>query len=117
MSKRTLIRAAALLWTVLIILGAVFRGRTLGKHLQTSGVAHLATHLVVFAILGALLFLSYKRPAFRGYAVSFGLVLGLWTEAYEHLAFGSQMEYADVLSDAAGVLLGAGLALLVQRRR
>jgi len=94
--------------------GAIIRGHTVGAKLQTTGLAHVALHVGVFAVLGFLVMLSFTTPSTRLLAVCAGIALGFGTELYEHLAFHSPMEYGDVLVDGLGVLVGA-TARLVRR--
>ena len=111
---RTILRILTGLWALCIAIGAIIRGYRLGAVLQTMGVAHVATHFGVFAVLGILLMLSFDTPGIRLLGVCLGIALGFTTELYEHLAFHAPMEYVDVLVDALGVLVGAA-ALLVKR--
>jgi hypothetical protein len=101
------LRLLTLVWATCIMTGAIIRGYRLGANLQTSGALHIATHFVVFAVLGLLMMLSFDTPPIRMLAVLAGIALGFATELYEHLAFQSSMEYGDVLVDVLGVLAGA----------
>jgi VanZ family protein len=94
--------------------GAMIRGHRMGSALQTTGLAHVAMHFAVFAVLGLLTMFSFAARRNQFLAVLLGILLGAGTELYEHLAFGSSMEFADVLVDAAGVLLGAGVILFLR---
>jgi glycopeptide antibiotics resistance protein len=111
---KTKLRLLTLLWALCIMTAAIIRGYRMGAKLQTTGFAHAALHFGVFMILGFLLMLSYERSSIQLLAVLSGVVLGLGTELYEHVAFQSSMEYGDVFIDGLGVLVGAA-ARLVRR--
>ena len=94
--------------------GAMIRGYRAGAKLQTTGVTHIAVHFAVFAVLGLLLMLSFDNQYLRILALLAGIALGFSTELYEHIAFQSPLELADVVIDALGVLAG-GAARFVRR--
>jgi len=106
MNERLFSRILACLWTMAIILATLIRGGDIGKYLRTSGWEHLAVHLFVFCVLGALGQFSFRRHSWWMIALFFCLLLGFWSEGYEHFVFGSSMEYMDVMVDTAGVILG-----------
>jgi hypothetical protein len=109
---KTKLRLLTLLWSLSIMAGAFLRCRRIGARLQTTGIAHGVLHLGVFAVLGLLLMLSFDTPRARCVALIFGIALGLSTEFYEHSAFRNPMEYADVLLDALGVLIGTAASMM-----
>jgi len=106
MKERVFPRIFASLWAMAIILATLMRGAEVGKYLRTSGWLHLAVHLFVFCVLGILVQFSFRRPSWWMIAVFSCLLLGFWSEGYEHLVFGSSMEYMDVMVDTVGVILG-----------
>jgi hypothetical protein len=110
---KTILRILTVLWALCIAICSIIRGYRFGAMLQTMGVAHVAAHFGVFAVLGILVMLSFDTPGIRLLGVCLGIALGFTTELYEHLAFHGPMEYGDVLIDALGVLVGAA-ALLVK---
>ena len=109
---KTKLRLFTLVWAACIMTGAAIRGYRLGANLQTTGALHIATHFIVFAVLGLLLMLSFEARPVRLLAILSGIALGFTTELYEHLAFHSPMEFGDVLVDALGVLAGAAARFL-----
>lgn len=102
-------RIIAALCTLVIAFGAMLRGHRAGNFLSTSGFPHVAVHFGIFALLGALIILSFDTPRDRAWAVLAAIALGLATEWYEHLAF---PEFKDMLVDALGVTTGSTVVLV-----
>lgn len=103
-----------------IIVATLVRGANVGKYLRTSGWVHLGLHLFAFCVLGVLGQFSFRKPSRWMIALFFCLLLGFWSEGYEHLVFGSAMEYSDVMVDTAGVILGVSWVYVLRvasRRR
>jgi len=115
--NRARLRILTLLWALCIMTGAMIRGHRMGSTLQTAGLAHVAMHFAFFAVLGLLTVFSFAAQRNQFLAVLFGILLGAGTELYEHLAFRSSIEFADVLVDAVGVLVGAGVIFFLRLAR
>jgi len=113
---KTILRILTTLWALCIAIGAIVRGYRLGAILETIGLAHIATHFGVFAVLGILLMLSFDTTSVRLLGLCMGVALGFTTELYEHLVFHGPMEYVDVLVDALGVVAGAAVLLVMRGR-
>ena len=102
-------RAAAILLAVGIAIALRLRVSHLGRAWHLAGGLHTATHVLLFALLAALLMLSSTSRRHRWLSFAAVVLLGLGTEYYEHLRDGYPIETDDVLADAAG----AALALVI----
>jgi VanZ family protein len=81
-----------------------------------------ALHLIAYSVLGFLAMGSCKTNGCRHQAFHYWLVVtlvgvyGVLDEVHQYFVPGRQSDVFDVLADAAGGLLGAGLMLLLLRR-
>ncbi len=79
-------------------------------------------HLIAYSVLGFLAMGSCKANGCRHQAFHYWLVVtlvgvyGVLDEVHQYFVPGRQSDVLDVLADASGGLLGAGLMLLLLRR-
>ncbi len=77
-------------------------------------VAHLASHLIAFAILAAALRFAVRRDhAWR--ALGIAAVVGVALEVLEHVVYGAPLESRDMALDFAAACVGTALATLMQQ--
>lgn len=77
--------------------------------------ADLAVHVTMFGLWGALA--TWAWPRSTGTVVVVGLGFALLTELLQLLVPGRSFALSDLLADAAGVLVGAAIALWALRRQ
>jgi glycopeptide antibiotics resistance protein len=98
----------AILWALGLCIGTALRVK-LGSEAGTTGFRHVALHFLAFAIFGFLLSKSGSTARTRTLLVIAGLSVGFYTEMYEHIVGGSDLEIVDIVVDGIGVLLGAAI--------
>ncbi len=100
------------LWSAAVIAASI-SPRAIKVHLHTVGALHTFSHISVFA-LGAILMChsrSGDRPSVRSVLWLSGLAIA--SEILEAAVYGNRMEWNDVSSDMAGLLLGLGVLYLL----
>jgi VanZ family protein len=87
------------------------------RALHTEGRLHVGLHLVVFSVVGFVVFHAARSRAARIAAFVGAVLFGFLIEVGEHLVYGGAMEWKDVLMDTVGVIVGTLLALLIAPRQ
>lgn len=80
--------------------------------LHTNGKYHSWGHFIAFSFVAFVTGRASRTVRGRVFLFLGSLLFGLGIEVGEHLAFGSLLEWMDVLVDAAGVVGGTLLAIL-----
>jgi VanZ family protein len=94
-------------------LSLIGRSRTL---LHTTGSLHIWYHVVLFTVLGLLSLCASSSTSKRAEWVAWMVVLGFGIEASQAILNHTTMEWADVWSDAAGLVLGGVAGWLLSSR-
>jgi VanZ family protein len=106
-------RAAAVCWTLLILLLTTLPGQELPR-VGVSGADKLA-HFVLFAGFGWLWMRDGRHAARVKWVLIAGLALALLTEAYQGIVpIGRSAELWDVFANASGLLAGIGVHWLTK---
>lgn len=99
-------------WVVILSLLPAVR-----RHLPTKGPLHIPGHALIFAITAFAACGSAGSPARRIIRCAAVVVFGCALEALQRGIFGSKYEWADVLTDACGVLFFLLIAAWADCRR
>ena len=83
--------------------------------LHTTGRFHSLGHVLVFSVIAFLGFQGSRSSRARMLVLLGALVFGFGLEYGEHAFFGGEIEWTDVLADAAGVIGGALAGALSSR--
>jgi len=83
--------------------------------LHTTGRLHGWYHFVPFAVLGLLAMFASPLLSTRMSWVLFAVMLGFAMELGEAMRYGGLIEWGDVRTDAAGVVLGAVAGWFISR--
>ena len=84
--------------------------------LHTNGKYHSWGHFIAFSFVAFVTGRASRTVRGRVFLFLGSLLFGLGIEVGEHLAFGSLLEWMDVLVDAAGVVGGTLLAIVSAQR-
>ena len=103
--RRTVYRALAA-FTIAWIITISFSSLKEKEMFHTKGHLHVIGHVVAFAIVSALLYLSLPTWAPRLCAVILAILLGVCTEGGEHIVFNTPIEFTDILVDCFGTVVG-----------
>lgn len=103
-------RGAAVIWMLVILIGCTLPGPNVPTSLTLNDKL---MHVAIFIPFGLLWTLAGLRP---GWAVLAGLLFGVTIEIMQAvLPIHRSGDVEDAVADFAGVLIGVGLALGVQR--
>ncbi len=84
--------------------------------LRSSGGLHIWYHLALFGVFGVLAICASRRASVRISWLIVAVLFGLAMEYGEAVRYQFELEWADVRTDALGVLLGGVAGWLLTRR-
>jgi len=98
--RRPLLRAAALVWFLLLIAGSLQPARP-----SLVRTAHREIHYLAFAGGALLLFCLSQSRRQETLAAVATLMLGVCIETLQHIIYGNAMEWRDISDDGLAVLV------------